>query len=51
MCSENGVREPHRSDPRTVRGGHARTMVPLEWDAFHVRGIEGSEVSISKVSS
>lgn len=45
------MREPSRSDPRTVRGGHARKMVPLEWGAFHVKGIEGSEVSISKVSS
>lgn len=48
---EWGVREPRRSDPRTVRRGHARKIVPLEWGAFHVKGIEGSEVSISKVSS
>lgn len=51
MRSENGVREPHRSDPRTVRGVHARKMVPLEGDAFYVRGIEGPEVFVSKVSS
>lgn len=51
MRSENGVRESHRSDPRTVRGGHARKMAPLEGDAFYVRGTEGSEVSVSKVPS